>query len=231
MLLEKVYKQLNIYLFTMEINLNDIFLLNKHTPRRYWTEEDETEYNALRDEMKNSIEAFRQKNLQFKHYESHKSWFDVEEKKVAKPYLEKMSAILNRPNFAEKNEVVEVVEQFQKKYDFNDVRVMLIVKEFLRNYVINCRLQKEIAASELLDHIDTENGTITRAFPLLRPKKDYTEMYMKTIVELDRITKEDKVVETFVNGNAKVLTNLLKQQTTAATIIIDVPSESTEKRL
>lgn len=191
---------------------SDIFFCNKDMPKRFWSDADINEYSKLDYQRKEAIQKFRKKNQKNKDYNSWIKWYDKEEQKIAKPYLDKMLEIQNKTNLYDKNDIDLIIKMFSNKYDLTDVRVFLIVKEFLQNYMINSRMQKQLMKNNItLEVYDKNDNVHSIPHPLLNTKLQYSKMYIDTIEKLDKITKEDKVIDYVISDESKFYSKILSK--------------------
>ena len=206
----------------MKYDYSDILLTNRQTPVEFWTKEDHEEFDRLSTEMKNEVALFIEEQKQFRHPDSHRDWYETETDKIRKKYIDKQNDILNKINLFEANELQIVLNSFGSKYSLDDARVFLVVKEFMRTYIINSRLQRQLTSHSLIDTIETENGSYQKPAVLLQQKLAYSMLYIKTIAELDRMTKEDKVVAAIEGTESRVLQNILNRTSPRQMKIIDL---------
>lgn len=200
----------------------DIFLKNKETPIEYWSSTDKRDIQQLKKQSKESIVKFRQDNSETKHYNSHYEWYQKNENLLVAKYDEAIKSIYNKSNTYETDNIINLLDGFIKMYNLDDIRVFLIVKEFLRNYILNDRIQKEILSSSMIDSVEDYNGNVKKLpNTLLRSKLDFSNLYLKTIELLDKITKTDELVDSEVKKNTK-LTDLFSKMTGS---VIDVGDE------
>lgn len=210
--------------------LDEIFNLlpsNRHLPRDAIPVDDLEEIDRLRKQAKDEYEEWYEEESRIRcpNQVGHYSYYDNMKKQIWKPYNEEIDKILNKKSEYHRKMFEDLLDKFSKRYDLNDVRVHLLVKEFLVNLLMKMRVDRNLLQSSMLETIYTETGEMKVITPYLNARNQFTQMYVKLIETLDRITKEDKIIET-ETSKSKLFSKYISQIDDSEVIEI----ESEEKK-
>jgi len=168
-------------------------------------------------EMKKSIEEFTDVTMS-KQIErpNDSSWYKLLEKEC-NAYIKSKNEefdkyLASRTCDYEKKEVVTDLEKLQSRYDLKDARVYLLVKQYLRQQILDFRAYKESARTNMITYRYTEDGSrIPMINPMLNYKLQSGNFITKLILDLDKITKEDKLIDSIEINNSRLFTDYLSK--------------------
>jgi hypothetical protein len=93
----------------------------------------------------------------------------------------------------EKDEILEVLQTFvNAKYDLDDPRAMIIIKELIGNLLNSNRTNRAFASMGLALSKQTAGGTVYYANPLLKDRQNFSAIVTEGIQALDSILKSDE---------------------------------------
>lgn len=109
----------------------------------------------------------------------------------------------------EKEDISENLIELQKKYNFDDPRVFLIVKEHIRQSVIDFRAFKLAASEDIVTRVQTKEGSYTIINPIHTFKMQSGKHMIDLIKTLDNITKGDEIIKYIKTGNSRLFTDFI----------------------
>lgn len=110
----------------------------------------------------------------------------------------------------EKEELIDDLQMLQSRYDFTDPRVYLTVKQYLKQAVLDFRAFKTAANQDLVDtRYDQDGQAIKTLNPLLNYKMSSSNTMTKLIDNLDRYSKEDRLLDSMEIAQPKLFDNFL----------------------
>jgi transcriptional regulator with PAS, ATPase and Fis domain len=130
----------------------------------------------------------------------------------------------------EKGEVVEAIKGLQQMYNLTDYRIAQKVRLHLQTLVLNQRAFKEASRQSLITYRTTEDGSrIPIVNPILYYHGDTIDRMDKLINSLDKITKEDELLDEIKTSGHGFYTKYLSK--IPAGKVIDVtPSSSNDDK-
>lgn len=130
----------------------------------------------------------------------------------------------------ERTDIIEDLKMLQSKYNFSDARIFLIVKQHLRQSILDFRTFKETARHKLITYRMTEDGSrIPMVSPLLNYKLQSGNFIVKLIETLDKITKEDAILDGMQTSGSDFFKKYLSNLSDGTEKIIDVSQKSAVK--
>lgn len=188
----------------------DLLPSQRNIPRDAMDPDDRAQIESLKKVAKAEYDAFVAENEQKYNPSHHYKWYEENRVKIWSPYNEQIRELLSKKSEKHLKMLEELYVMFAQKYDVKDVRVYLLVKEFFVNMLLKIRADENLLRSTLLDTVFTESGSYNALTPLIAARAQFTNMYIKLIETLDKITKEDKIVDANVS-TSKFFTRYLRK--------------------
>lgn len=136
---------------------------------------------------------------------------DLDKKKAAFN-TQFIDELVGRDCIFEKEDITENLQVLQTKYDFADPRVFLIVKEHIRQSVLDFRAFKRSSSEDIITYRYGEDGSRS---PIINPVhifKMASGKHMTDLIKtLDSITKEDVLIDEIKTGNSRLFTDFISK--------------------